>query len=176
MKALDSQLLSKFLQKVVTELRGEWLLVGGALLPAVGLNIRATVDIDIVGLGPAEANQSLELMKISESLGLAVESVNQAAAYFVNKIGYTKKDLLILRQGKYATIYRPSVILYWRLKVLRMTEADTLDCQHYLNYCVAQEDRVDLASLKIVLNSALKNTNETEKRFRLETLLKLISF
>lgn len=114
---LNTQLLKKFLKLAGDSLKGDWLLVGGTLLPAVGLDIRSTVDIDLVGLGEREAAQSLELMELAEKLGLGVETINQAAAFFVHKAGYKKADLLTLYKGKSATIYRPSILLYWRLKL-----------------------------------------------------------
>src|ERR1039457_2214833 len=117
MKKLDSKLMKKFLVKAGDLLKGDWLLVGGTLLPAVGLDVRATVDIDIVSLnangkkGPIE-DQTLGLMEIAENLDLGVESINQAAAYFLKKCGYKKEDLISLHKGKKAHIYRPSVQLY----------------------------------------------------------------
>ena len=79
MNSLDSKLLKQFLTLATQQLRGRWLLVGGTLLPAVGIDTRSTVDIDLVGLGDKEKLQNLELMKIAEQLGLSVESINQAA-------------------------------------------------------------------------------------------------
>src|SRR5438552_100562 len=127
MKSLNSKLLSDFLKLAGIKLKGRWLLVGGTLLPAVGLEIRSTVDIDLIGISDKEAAQSLELMALAESLGLPVETINQAAAFFLKKIGFQEADLLPLHKGKNATIFRPSIELYLRLKIPRLSASDLLD-------------------------------------------------
>ena len=92
MKALDSKLLRSFLKEATSKLKGEWILIGGTLLPAVGLDVRSTVDIDIVNLDP-DSDQALKLMELAEQLGLGVETINQAAAFYVHKLGFTKADI-----------------------------------------------------------------------------------
>ena len=54
---LNSTLLTEFLKRAGERLYGEWLLVGGTLLPAVGIDVRATVDIDLLGLGKKPATR-----------------------------------------------------------------------------------------------------------------------
>jgi hypothetical protein len=170
MKNLDATLLQKFLDLASAELKGQWLLIGGTLLPAVGIEIRGTVDIDLVGLGKKEKNQTLELMTLAEKLGLSVEAINQAALFFVEKERPTKEDLIILRRGKKATIYRPTVDLYWRLKLRRLSDADAIDCQHYLDHCLQQKDKMDLTKLKKKLDEYLKKEDSGEKKDRLLSL------
>lgn len=170
MKTLNTQLLSRFLELASRRLKGEWLLMGGTLLPAVGLNIRSTVDIDVVGLGEAENAQSLVLMEIAEELELPVESINQAAAYFLKKVGYKKTDLLPLTQGKEATIYRPSADLYLRLKAGRLSETDLVDCQHYFNYCISRGDAIDLKKINRWLRPMIENESSSLKVARLKSL------
>jgi hypothetical protein len=164
---LNKKNLLQFLVEAGQQLRGDWLLVGGTLLPAVGLDVRSTVDIDIVRLD--EPLQTHDLLKLAEHLGLPIETVNSAAGYFLRKIGYNKKDLLPLHKGSHATIFRPSVALYWKLKSARMSDSDLLDCRHYLNYCRAQGDAVDYATLKKILAQAKGDSKE--KNARLATLL-----
>lgn len=174
MKILNPTLLQEFIKKAGRDLTGEWLLVGGTLLPAVGLMIRSTVDIDLIGLGEKGAAQSLQLMDLAASLGLSIESINQAAAFFLKQVPHTKKDYLILHQGKSATIYRPSVALYWRLKTQRMTDSDALDCQHYYQYCRGQGDPVDAKTLKSIVQVALDLDITPEKYARLKNLMEII--
>jgi hypothetical protein len=169
---LNTKLLEKFLRLAADELTGEWVLVGGTLLPAVGIDVRTTVDIDLLGLGKAEAAQQIELMTISESLGLPVETVNQAASFFLKKVGYSKKDLIILERGKSAVIYRPSAELYLRLKVGRLSETDLLDCELYLEFCVGCGDSVDREAMTSFLTEAVGKEKSSEKRVRLQALLK----
>jgi len=174
MIALNSTLLKKFLKQAADTLDGEWLLVGGTLLPAVGLDVRPTVDIDLIGLGEKESAQNLELMEIAEKLGLAVESVNQAAAFFLKKVGYKKSDLLELQKGRRATIYRPSVMLYWKLKLPRLSDADQLDCQHYFNFCLAQKDHINKTLLLKIVEDHQAQRPSSDKMRRLLLLKSLL--
>jgi len=167
---LDSKCLKRFLQLAGDSLRGEWLLVGGTLLPAVGVDIRSTVDIDLVGLSSKEAAQSLELMELAEKLDLGVETINQAASYFVNKCGYKRTDLIPMIKGKSATIFRPSVQLYWRLKIARLSETDAIDCQYYYHYCISQNDPIDHKQLRSAVASAIKSEASSGKLNRLQRL------
>lgn len=176
MKNLNSKFLRKFLELVSRELEGRWLLVGGTLLPAVGIDVRATVDIDLVGLGPKEKMQNLELMTLAEKLGLHIEAINQAAEFFVSKHSPTSDDMIIVVKGKRAQIFRPRVELYWKLKVSRMTEADLLDCQHYLQFCIGQKDTIDMRELDRVVHLELKKEGSSEKQDRLLKLSELVSF
>ncbi|MGE4133904.1 MAG: hypothetical protein AB7F86_19870 [Bdellovibrionales bacterium] len=173
-KSLNSTLLKEFLTKASNSLKGDWLLVGGTLLPAVGIDIRSTVDIDLIGLSASGNQDSLELMELAESIGLPVDSINQAAAYFLKKVGHTKKDLILLRKGKSANIYRPSVELYWRLKLGRLSETDALDCQHYLQYASGQGDEIDFKKLTKSIRESLKALSP-EAQQRAHALLKQVS-
>ena len=164
MKALDVKLLQEFLRQAGDKLKGEWLLVGGTLLPAVGLNVRSTVDIDLVGLGTQEDAQSLAVMELTDGLGLSIETINQAAAFFVKKVGHKKSDLLPLHKGRNAEIFRPSVLLYWKLKLARLSEADVMDCLHYFNFCKGNGDIVDLTELRELLTRAEKSAGSAVDR------------
>ncbi len=175
MKVLNAELLDQFLKKAIIQLKGEWLLIGGTLLPAVGVDVRSTVDIDLIGLGPKESAQNLELMELADSLGLSVEAINQAAAFFVKKIGYKKSDLLLLRSGKDTKIYRPSLEFYWRLKLERQTENDLIDCMHYLKFCKAQKDTIDFSALKNLLSKEISRADTKDQRARLNELLKQLA-
>jgi hypothetical protein len=168
---LDSKVIKKLIQKAGEQLSGEWILAGGVLLPALDLPIRSTVDVDLWGLGSHESSQQLELMKLSESLGLPVDTINQAGAFFLNKVGYVKDDLIILHKGSKATVFRPSVALYWRLKVQRFTETDAQDCSHYLKFCRQVKDPVDLSELRGILQAAQTDAASAEKRGRIRKLL-----
>lgn len=175
MKALNTALLKAFLQKACDKLKGRWVLVGGTLLPAVGLDIRSTVDIDLVGLGTQGSAQDLELMELAESLDLPIETINPAAAFFVRRAGVRDSELLPLIKGKSATIYRPNAELYWKLKLPRLSEADELDCRHYLHYCRAQKDAMDEKAIRRLVLTELKSVSERDKMVRLERLLALLN-
>jgi hypothetical protein len=171
---LNSKLLRKLLKSAGDHLEGEWLLVGGTLLPAVGLDVRATVDIELIGLGEKESAQTLELMELAESLGLPIEMINPIGAFFLRKLSYKKEDLILLSEGKTAKIYRPSAHLYWKLKLGRLSETDLIDCQHYYHYCLGQKDSVDKAALKQILADALKSDISQDKKKRINSLKALL--
>jgi hypothetical protein len=170
MKNLDSALLKKFLHFAGEKLSGQWILVGGTLLPAVGIDARATVDIDLIGLGATESAQTLELMTIAESLSLPVDTINQAAAFFLNKVGYRESDLLLLHEGDNAKMFRPSAVLYIKLKSARMTESDFIDCKNYFSFCEKNGDFVDKKIIATTIARALKNSASEEVQARLHDL------
>lgn len=171
MKALDAKLLSQFIKKAADKVEGEWLLVGGTLLPAVGLDVRATMDIDLVSLSKRDNEGGLQLMKLADALGLSVETINQSAQFFVNQLQFTKKDLKVLKKGKKATIYRPSLELYWKLKCGRLSESDLTDCLHYLRFCEDQNELKSLAPLKTFIKKQIINSSNPAKDKRLKRLL-----
>ena len=175
MKSLDSELLKELLARAADQLEGKWLLLGGTLLPALGLDVRSTVDVDLVSLERTGPNQTLRLMELAETLGLPVETINQAAAFFLEKAGYTEDDLILLRKGKSAVIYRPTVELYWKLKIPRLTESDLLDCQHYFHYSKGQKNPFDEESLRALVELALQGPSSPERVRRLEQLLAIVS-
>jgi hypothetical protein len=174
MKVLDAKLLAKFLQLASEKLKGRWLLVGGTLLPAVGIDVRSTVDIDLVGLGDTERLQNLELMELAEKLGLSIESINQAADYFVKNSKYHESDLIPLKRGKSAVIYRPSLQLYWQLKIARLTESDVADCLAYLGYCQGQGDKVSKKFLQEMIKREQRKESSLDKKTRLSNLSKAL--
>jgi hypothetical protein len=167
MKNLDSKLLNEFLEIAGQHLTGDWLLVGGTLLPAVGIDSRATVDIDFVGLTASERSQTLEVMDIAEKLSLPIETINQAAAYFVDKVSPKKADMIILKKGKRANIFRPSCEFYLKLKCERLSQSDLQDCMMYYEFCKKNGDKIDGASIKKHLNAVSKQqTGEKLKRLK----------
>ncbi|PIU00240.1 MAG: hypothetical protein COT74_04710 [Bdellovibrionales bacterium CG10_big_fil_rev_8_21_14_0_10_45_34] len=174
MKTLDIKLMKKFLKLAGSELAGEWLLVGGTLLPAIGLLVRTTVDIDIVGLGPKERAQTLELMQIADKLGLSIESINQAAAFFLKNVKHQKSDLIPIVKGPKATVFRPSVWLYWSLKIKRLSESDLIDCKEYFQFCRNSGDEIEIKALKQLVVSTARKTAEADRTARLQSLLRLL--
>lgn len=184
-RVLNSKLLREFLVRAGKELSGEWVLVGGTLLPAVGIDVRSTVDIDLVYLGKngpgknrqeqtgveTDGNtQTLRLMSLADSLGLPAESVNQAATFFLKKVGYQNEDLILFHPGSSATLYRPSLELFWKLKIARLSETDLQDCQHYFTFCEKVEDPIDLGRLSKLIEEMSKKEKSAEKRNRLKVL------
>ncbi|MBU6376642.1 MAG: hypothetical protein KGQ59_11640, partial [Bdellovibrionales bacterium] len=170
MTPLDSKLLQKLLDAAAETLDGEWLLLGGTLLPALGVDTRPTVDVDLVSLEKSSNEQSLKLMALAESLHLPVETINQAAAYFLEKAGYTRGDLIVLKKGRRATLYRPSVTLFWKLKISRLSESDLSDCLHYLKFSRNRGELVEVAVLNGLVEKALQERPTADRAARLTEL------
>lgn len=164
------EILQKFIRLAGDQLEGEWVLLGGTLLPAMGIEYRVTTDIDFVGLTKKEKGQVLQLMKIAEKLNLSVESINQAAGFFLEKIQNFQKDLVILHQGKSARIYRPNATLYLILKIGRLTELDLMDCLEWLKFVRSQKEPLDTNRLQKAIEDCIKNCSSRELVTRLEIL------
>ena len=174
MKALNQALLKKFLTLAGERLTGKWVLVGGTVLPALGAEYRSTVDIDFVGLPLDSPRETLALMQIAEDLGLPIESVNQAAAYFVSKIPDFDASLVLLHKGKNAVIYRPSLELFIRLKLARLSETDLTDCLEFLRLADSLGETLDRKALAQVVRTELKKSKVTERTGRIQQLLKAL--
>ena len=126
---MNSRTLKKFVEIASERLTGEWVVIGGTVLPILGVDHRVTLDIDFIRIREKEGNSdSLILMEIAEQIGLPIEAVNQAGAYFFSKVENANDHLVILKKGSKCTIYRPDVWLYIALKLGRFTETDLEDC------------------------------------------------
>ncbi len=128
MKVLDADTLRRFVTLAGDRLSGEWLVIGGAVLPLLGVVHRTTVDIDLAGPDDAGNAQMVALMGIASELGLAPESINQAGAYFVRTIEGWRDEIVEFHRGSDATIFLPNVTLYLLLKIDRLSESDVDDC------------------------------------------------
>jgi hypothetical protein len=175
MTVLNKRLLEKFLKLAGQNLTGEWILIGGTVLPALGIDHRVTVDIDLIGRTKAEQSQTLKLMELAEELHLPVESINQAGAYFISKLGPLKeKDLVVLHKGRNATIFRPSLALFLRLKIARLSESDLADCLEFIKLAKKLKEplRNDKKENLIAdLQLKIEKTEEPARKKRLQDLL-----
>lgn len=174
-KNLDSKTLALFLDKAVNKLTGRWILIGGTLLPAVGIDIRSTVDIELIGLGKNERSMSLELMNLADNLDLNIEAINQAADFFLQKIKFDESDLVILQQSKNCKIFRPSASLYLRLKMARLTESDLQDAIEYFKFCRRSKDDIKIKDIKNALRKEQQKKPTEEKLIRLNMLEELVN-
>jgi hypothetical protein len=115
-------------------------------------------------------------MELAEKLGLSVETINQAAAFFVQKLEFSSADLPILKKSKKAVIYRPTFPLYLKLKASRLTESDLTDLEHYFSYCVGVGDKIDLASTRKSVAAILNHGEHSLERLaRLKKLSNLLA-
>ena len=174
MKALDAKLLQKFLKLAVNRLKGEWLLIGGTVLPLLGVDLRTTTDIDLLPLGKQDSNSSvLELMKLAEELDLPIETLNQAGLYFLEKLTDYRDCLVILKRSPTTTIYRPDINLYLRLKLKRLSESDCSDCLAFIQYAKKAKEQINTPLLIQEVQKELKKAGTTEaKTDRLNLILK----
>lgn len=170
MKPISSALMKRFVIAAGDRLRGDWVIIGGAVLPLSGIDVRVTVDIDIAGPTSSTQAEMLTLMEIGESLGLPVEAINQAGAFFLQKIPNWEKSLVEIYRGTSATIFRPNVNLFIRLKIGRLSESDLNDCIAFLKFARTKQETVDQASLTSNIKKAIK-TAAGDRLERLHVLL-----
>ena len=86
MTVINTKISKKFLELAAKELKGDWVVMGGTVMVLMGVNERFTVDIDLAGPKTATQADTLKLMTIAEKIGLAPEAINQAGAFFLNRI------------------------------------------------------------------------------------------
>ena len=129
MTAFDRRLLTRFVRLAGDRLTGDWVVMGGIVLPLLGVEHRVTVDIDLAGPADATNAETFALMEIAERLGLAPESINQAGAHFLHRVRGWQDDLVLLHQGRRARLHRPGVTLFVLLKLSRLSESDLADCR-----------------------------------------------
>ena len=78
--------LHRFVERAAARLRGDWVLLDGAVLPLLGLEIRVTLDIDVAGPDGATQADVVTLLEIAVECGLPPEAVNTAGAFFLRAL------------------------------------------------------------------------------------------
>ena len=115
MKRIDSKLLKRFAVLASERLTGDWIIVGGTVLPLLGADHRVTIDVDVVSAArDISQAQTLVLMEIAQELGLPVEAVNSAASFYLHQISDHRAHWVEFAKGPRATIYRPDLVLFLR--------------------------------------------------------------
>ncbi|MGK5087623.1 hypothetical protein WDW86_08700 [Bdellovibrionota bacterium FG-2] len=168
-KSLDEKLLKRFLKLASGRLSGEWVLLGGTVLPYLGHSYRTTTDIDFVPVEAMTNDQSLKIMTICEELGLPIETVNGAAAFFLQKIPDFKNHLVLIQQGQ-AKIYRPSVMLFLQLKLSRLSESDFRDCLEMLKLKSAELSSSEGKTLVRLIGKLRDASADREKLLRYDQM------
>ncbi len=171
MNLIGKKLLKIFLKLASLKLKGDWILLGGTVLPALGVEVRSTTDIDVAKIGESDHSDTLQLMELAEKLGLPVETINQAGSYFLNKIPDFQKHLVVLHRGTHATFYRPDLYLFVQLKIQRMSESDLQDCIEMIKF---EKGFRNFESLKKLLSAQIRRSSSAEKIKRLEKLGEII--
>ncbi len=168
MTVINTKISKKFLELAAKELKGDWVVMGGTVMVLMGVNERFTVDIDLAGPKTATQADTLKLMTIAEKIGLAPEAINQAGAFFLNRIPRWEDNLVPILKNKHFSLSRPNSFLFLQLKSARLSESDLGDCLNMLK--IEPLTPKQAQNLKTEINKALKNskaTNEFKQRCHL---------
>ena len=165
---INSKLMKKFIAKVLTNLEGEWVIIGGTVLSLLGIDERVTMDIDMVAINNKQSNsQSIKLMEIAESLGLPVEAINQAGEYFLSKVDGFQDHLILFAESRKCKIYRPDAYLFLKLKLARSSETDIRDCMAFLRHN-QEEARTFKKEISKLLKQFMKSAPAEKQKLLLE--------
>lgn len=170
--SFDRTRIEALLTRACERLEGEWLLIGGSAAAAWFAPSRTTEDLDMIGLGGTQAER-LALMELAAESAIPIEAVNSAADFFVRRIPGWRDELVVLRRGPRATVFRPSATLFLLLKLGRLTEVDLDDCVALIAHCRVHGERIDAARVHTALR-ALPSTADAalaDRRDRLAAAL-----
>lgn len=173
MRPINSTLMQKFLQAVLKKMKGDWVVVGGTVLPLMGIDHRFTVDIDIVSTNEnADMQDSIQLMEVAEALGMPVDAINQAAAYFLRKALNYRQHLILLAESNDCRVFRPDLFLYVQLKIARLSESDLTDIEKYIVVSHDRGEVNDLVKCIQLVQKKLAGEKRKLKKDRLREVLK----
>lgn len=157
MKEINSKLLKKFVQLAVERLSGDWIIIGGTVLPLVNIDVRLTLDIDVAKGKSESPDQTLQLMEIAEDLGLPVEAINQAGSFFLRKIENWEDNLVLIKSSKSCRVFRPDSTLFLLMKIARFSENDFMDCREITKNLKRIGDKVDSPRVLKKIDTEIEN-------------------
>lgn len=158
---MNGKLLRVFVELVKARLQGDWVVIGGSVLPLLGVDHRVTLDIDLAGPPESTQTDTLRLMEIATELRLPPEAINQAGAFFLRQIKAWKENIVLFAETKKCRIYRPNCCLYIKLKMDRLSESDLADCIKMIRLePPSSRERKELIAL---LKKPLKNRGESRQ-------------
>lgn len=164
---MSPEILKRLVEKSLKYLTGDWVIIGGTVLPLVNADYRTTLDIDMIPLHDNSNESMLALMELASSLGLPVEAVNSAGLFFLKKISAWESRLEVHAESKKCRILRPNFDLYLELKIARFSESDESDIYAYLKWHRKSKTPYDQsASLKIIKRE-LKKVQSPDRKQRL---------
>ena len=164
--------MSKFVKSAAARLSGSWVIIGGSVLHLLNISARTTEDIDVAGPQTATQADILTLMEISQSFGLPVEAINQSGAFFLRTIHDWENKLILVHKEKNASIYRPNLELFLRLKLVRLSESDLEDCLRYVDYTVLHGEQIDPHGLLRICGEPVQSPELTARRAKLIAAIK----
>lgn len=174
MTIVDSKLLKKFVSLALKKLKGDWVVIGGTVLPLLDIDHRVTIDIDLAMLEKNHKDQTLNLMQLAEDLGLPIEAINQAGSFFLHKIPDWKLNLVLIKKSNTTAIYRPNGTLFLQLKISRLSNSDFADCIEMIKYCRKNKEQIDTSLLKRIIEKDLSLAIDEQKKERLLKLKKAL--
>lgn len=170
MKPLTPEIIKKFVELARERLEGEWVIIGGALLPILNISNRATIDIDLIGPQKDQISEQLGMLKLSEELEIPIESINQAASMFLLRIPNWKDMLVELAVGIKMVLFRPNSTLFILLKISRLSEIDFEDCLNFLVFAKKNNEDIDKKKLDAAIKKRLSEDVTDDAKKRLEEL------
>lgn len=171
---LNTQVLTKLAKEISNEIKGDWLIFGGSSLYLLGVESRATTDVDIASFHNSTNQETLQLMTIAADFNLPVEVINQAGSFFLNKIENWQNRCQLFCKGKLGKIYIPEFDLYIELKSARMSESDLSDCLAYLKWTKENKKSFDQETALQKLRQTQLKSN-AEQKVRMQQLVREIS-
>lgn len=168
---MNPKLMKKFVKILGERVSGEWIILGGTVLPLLEASSRTTNDIDVAAPLNATQKETLLLMDIAKSLQLPIEAINQAAGFFLYRIPDWKKELVLFHKGKKATVFRPSATLYLLLKLERLNESDFEDCLKMIAFSKKNKEEIDRTRIISKIKDELRKSQNVPKKERLKKLL-----
>jgi hypothetical protein len=170
---LNNQHLKKFIELGLEQLTGDWIIIGGTILPLLEIDYRVTTDIDLAFTTSGGKDQTLELMQIAEQMSLPIEAINQAGAFFLFRISDWKNKIILLKKNKKTAFYRPNTTLFLELKIARMSETDLMDCFKMIEYFKHELDGKKIN--RLIKSELQKEKSNKDRAKRLKELDKIIS-
>lgn len=154
---ISQQNYDLFVKKILEKIDCDWLIIGGSLLILLKASERATTDIDICPIEELTNERRLQLMDVAQQSGLPIEAINPAADFFLRQIPNWKESLVLYKTGKNGNLYRPSLELYFKLKLNRASDSDISDCISFLKWYEKNNLAFDKAKLFEILSTGDQN-------------------
>lgn len=171
---LTSKILNQLAEKITDEVKGDWLVFGGASLYLIGLDSRATIDVEVAPFLSSTNEDLLNIMSLADRLNLPIETINQAGSFFLTRIQNWQNRCHLIKKGKKGRIFIPEFDLYIELKSARMSESDLLDCLNYFKWIKETKKSYAREEISQILTLAHSKANPDQQR-RLLQLKKALS-
>lgn len=170
---MTATILKKLIQKSLLQLKGDWVIIGGTVLPLVQAEYRSTMDIDMLSVDDPSNESMLALMNLASQLNLPVESINSAGMFFLSRIPDWKKRLVVHAENKKCRILRPNLDLFLELKLARFSESDESDIIAYLKWHKKNKQDYNSKQCQRLIKSVIRKQQPDNHHKRLQELLNL---